>query len=536
MSGAVAAPTVASVPTRRDRRPAEGSFAVARGVLVAGAVVIGVQFVGLVIYSTFLFHRFDLTDDFATYAQAWWSIGHGHINPVDTIQTPSYPFWQSHFELALWPVAWVGRIWPNAVQLLWLQDAAIAATEWLAFSWAAAVISERGFRAGRALTVAALAFLVVNPWWFLTASFDVHFETLGLPLALWSAYSLWRGRPRTALLTAAVALLFGDVVAVTVLCVGIAGLLSPTVRRRCPLGIPLAMVAGAVAWLALIAALGANRGSGLVTNYGYLVGAAPTASSGWVVTRLAIHPGHALRTLGHRLPQMARVVASAGLLGVLTPWGLLVALGTLVPSALNQNRLFLSPTIAFQTVAVVPFVFVGTVIVLVHVAGGRSPRRRGGEAPGHTAPVPGWRAPAALGLAAAVCALSLVQNLPLYATVPTDWWKVDAGAAASLRGALPSVPPDAQVIASQGVIGRFGTRTYVYPLLAAPQRFPVRRRQVVIVVAAGQGIEPVPAAAAEVDVAAAVRRLGARVVRMQHGVTVLTWSVPPGVRTVVLPP
>jgi len=33
--------------------------------------ILAVQFTALVLYSAYLYRRFDLTDDFGTYAQAW---------------------------------------------------------------------------------------------------------------------------------------------------------------------------------------------------------------------------------------------------------------------------------------------------------------------------------------------------------------------------------------------------------------------------------------------------------------------------------
>jgi len=497
----------------------------------ATVAVLAAQLVGLGIYSTYLFHRFDLTDDFATYAQAWWLIGHGHLDPVNTIQAPSAPFWQSHFELAMWPLALIGRVWPHPVQLLWLQDAALVATEWIVLVWVAALSRARAGRARTAVGIATLCFVVVNPWWYLTASFDVHFETLGLPFVLWSAYSLWKGRARTSLVVALVGLTFGDVTALALICVGVAGVASPTVRRTVGWRVPAALAVASVGWVVLITALGANQSSGLVTNYGYLVGAAPRATAGWVATHLVLHPGHALHVLGHRLPGIGRVVASAGLLGVATPGGLAVSLGTLVPAALNVNPAFLTPAIAFQTVAVIPFVMVGTVMVLLRI---------GGPAPARVPAPPvtvrsRWRVTLALALGVAVVVLSLVQSLPLFSTLRSAWWRVDAPAAATLRSALPLVPPGDEVIASQGVIGRFGPRTWVYPLLVAPQAFPVHTRQVAVVVAPSQGIEPLPASLARSDVSALVDDMHARVVARDHGVTVLVWTAPPAARVIVLP-
>ena len=526
-TGAGAPPSDEATP---DGRPTPGP---GRAFRTTALVVLGLQLAGLLAYSAFLYHRFDLTDDFGTYAQAWFLIGHGHLNPVDTVQVPNYPFWQSHFELAMWPIALVGRVWPNPLQLLWLQDVAIVATEWLAVSWAAAVCAAH--RRGSAVAIAALAFLVANPWWYQAASFDMHFELLGLPFAVWSAWSLWRGRTRTCLLTAAVAVLFGDVVTVTVLCIALAGLLSRRVRRSSGLRTSLAVGAGAVVWLGLITLLGGNKGSGIVDNYGYLVGAGPDTSSTAVVTRLALHPWHAFRVLVDRRAAVGRVVASAGLVGVVTPWGLLVTLGTVVPAALNSNRAFLTPTIAFQTLAVIPFVFVGTVMVLVRIGSGPAVDAGPGRPRRHARPAT-RRAPVlAVVLAVALAAVSVVQGIPVFSSLRADWWRVDAPTAAALRTVLPSVPPGAEVIVSQGVLGRFAGRTHVYPLLASPQAFPVRASEVVLVVVPGQGLESIPAADAEAVVASARDRLHATTTFDRDGVVVLAWHPPPGVTGVVLP-
>ncbi len=486
--------------------------------LVAGAVL-AAQLAVLVAYSAYLYHRFDLTDDFAAYHQAWWSIGHGHLNPVDTIHVPTFPFWQNHFELAMWPIAWVGRLWPDPVQLLWLQDLALVATEALTLWWVAGLCAERLARRRNEVAIAALVALVVNVWWYETASFDVHFETIGLPFAVWCGLALWRGRTRQAWLGAVLAVLFGDVVSLSILFVAVAGMASRRVRRAGHLGAALGIAAFAVAWLALVTVLDANQGSGIVTNYGYLVGAAPGASAASVAGALLLHPWHALRVLVGRWHGIGRVLLSAGLLGVVTPWGGAMAVGTLAPTALNVNPAFLSPDIAFQTLAVIPFVFVGSVMVLLWIG-----RRRG------------WWAAGAWALAAGLLAASLVQNAPLFTGLRAGWWRVDAPAAATLRRALPQVPGSAQVIASQGVIGRFAGRRYVYPYLASPQAFPVNAPTVVFVVAATAGIEPVPAVVAAGAVAYVQRRLGGALIAQGAGVVVLEWHPRPSVRAVVLTP
>jgi hypothetical protein len=63
----------------------------------------------------------------------------------------------------------------------------------------------------------------------------------------------------------------------------------------------------------------------------------------------------------------------------------------------------------------------------------------------------------------------------------------------------------------------------------------VRSRQVVFVIAPGQGIEPIPAQLSLADTASLTGRLHARVIARGHGVTVLSWLPPPGASTIVLP-
>jgi hypothetical protein len=232
-------------------------------------------------------------------------------------------------------------------------------------------------------------------------------------------------------------------------------------------------------------------------------------------------------------------------IGVATPWGLVVSVGILGPAALNVNRAFLTPTIAFQTLTVIPVVVVGSVMVLLHIGGHRrgavdpidsAPSARVGSSTGGALDSGGRRrAAVALVLAVGLVTLALVQNLPLYGTLRTDWWRVDAPTAATLRSVVPTVPAGAEVIVSQGVIGRFADRRYVYPLVAAPQQFPVHAGQVVFVIVPNQGIESIPPKLADADITSAADRLHARVMVAHNGVTVLSWRPPPSTGSFALP-
>ena len=88
-----------------------------------GAIVIGLWFVGLVAFSTILYGRNFVGQDFGTYNQAWSLIGQGHLNPFVTVYGP-YPFFKSDFELIIWPLALLHLVFPSSLTLLWIQDIA----------------------------------------------------------------------------------------------------------------------------------------------------------------------------------------------------------------------------------------------------------------------------------------------------------------------------------------------------------------------------------------------------------------------------
>lgn len=497
---------------------------------VVTAAVLIAQLLSLAFYSRYLFGHFDLTDDFGQYSQAWSAIGHGHLDPVDTIYIPHFSFWRSHFELAMWPAALLRFVWPQAVDLLWLQDVAIVATEAVTLWWVAAICADHLRRGRNALGLAALVALVADPWWYHTASFDVHFEILGLPLVVLAAYSLYRGRWRRAWVAAAVALLFGNVVALLVASVGAAGLLSARVRRAGG-AVPSAVVlGGGLLWTGLVSVLHADQGSGIVANYAYLAHVGPHSSSLAVASGVLAHPVQDLSVLFHKFHALELPLSLAGLVGVFSVWGLCPAVVTLVPAALNASPTFLSTPSAFQTAPAIPFVLVGTVMVLVSL----SRWSPGATAHGALGPLARQAGPVIASVVALALVVSaLVQGAPVATQVRSDWWKVDGDAAGALLAAQNRIPADAEVIASQGVMGRFGDHRFLYPLVAAPQAFTVDRRDVAFVLAPAQGQEVVPFAAVQADVVQA-RALGARTVVDRGGITVLEWRAPPATRLVVL--
>ena len=72
---------------KAERAPLPQQILVARRV---GVGLLAVQLVVMVALSIALYRRFDLTQDYAQYAQAWYAIAHGHLNPYDSVF--HYPF------------------------------------------------------------------------------------------------------------------------------------------------------------------------------------------------------------------------------------------------------------------------------------------------------------------------------------------------------------------------------------------------------------------------------------------------------------
>ena len=92
-------------------------------------------------WSGHLWSRFDETSDMGTFSQAWSQIATGHLNPYETTFPYNYPhygypFYQSHLELMMWPLAILYFVWPHAIDLLVVQDLAIAGAGLVGLRWA----------------------------------------------------------------------------------------------------------------------------------------------------------------------------------------------------------------------------------------------------------------------------------------------------------------------------------------------------------------------------------------------------------------
>ena len=382
------------------------------------------------------------TRDFATYAQAWSAIGHGALDPRSSIV--GVPFWQNNAEFAMWPLALLYHLYPHPVTLLWVQDLAVVATELVTFRWISQVVarhdSEFSSRARATIGVVAVLALVANPWVYETIAFDFHFEALAALFAVLVARDVWTGRSGRLRWWVPLALACDAFGGVYLVGVGISAMLAGRRTRRT--GALLA--AGGGAWLVLLSTVGGLGvgGSGLKAAYGYLVGPHQGRIGPLdIVTGVLTHPGSVAHAVASHVPVVLGLLVAVGLIGLFSSWGIGMATVVLLPNVLDGSGLFLRYAASFQSWPALPFVLVGSVMVVLRL------RQRGQ-----------WGRKAAAALATTWVAIAGVLAAVVIPTVLPNWVAVDPAAAAVLARAQLAIAPGAEVIASQGIVGRFAQR------------------------------------------------------------------------------
>ncbi len=500
-------------------------------------VIVSVQFVGLIHYSWYLYRRFDLLEDFAHNAQAWYLIGHGNLSPLDTIRIPSTPFLRDHFDLVMWPLSLLHFLSGSPLWLLVVQDLAVVAAELITLRWVWSILDSRLDRHRTLAGLLALVVLMANVWWYETVSFDVHMTPLGLPLLVLVGYSLWCGRWTRACLAAVGCVLFGAVVTELLVFVGLGGLIvlvarSPRDQRGIVTALALTVAAGA--WVLVVTGVGANQASNLASQYSSLVADNGHAGTFALLGGAVRHPVRVLRMVHARAHAMVRPLITSGLIGLFSPVGLLISVGALIPAGLAASPSFSSVNDSFQTLALVPFVLVGDAMVLVWL-GARLQRRQPDSPPAKTGPRRlVTRGTIVWGLACVLALGAVLQDGRLLVHLRKTWWTVTPSGAQALHTALDHAPPSVEVVASNGVVGRFSQRRYVYPLQLSPQTVPVKTADVVLVIATA-GNEALTHAQVASDLVFVRTQLHARLISQGHGVDTFGWDAPPGRRSLTFP-
>jgi Predicted membrane protein (DUF2079) len=491
---------------RKQRRPKSLNRSLLR-VRRIGYLVLGLQLAGFLFWSTVLYDRFQLTADFSQYQQAWFLITHGQLNPSDTIE--HFSFWQNHSEFIMWPLAVLYWAWPHDVTLMWLQDISVVCAEAVAFTWICEIAGRR-LRDSDAIVLVGggLALLAVNPWIWWSVSWDFHSESVAVLFAALLAWDLAHGR-RRAWAWVAPLLCCGIVAATYVAGIGLGGVVAG--KRSRLSGVIIACLS-VLAMLAITAVHG-NAGSDF-DAYGYL--AAGTASQSLTTIALlkgvVTHPIGVMRTFWLKRVDVLANLAPAGIAGLCDPLILPLALAVLMANVLFSGLLFAEPI--FQNLPIYILLPVGSIAVLATLT--HHHRRT------------------ALLLAGFIVAQAVAWSLIWAPRTPSQWLRVSTPAAATLTSIEARIPETAEVIVSQGVMGRFCNRVDVHPLYATDD-VPLDGGPVWIVVAPSEGIETESTASAMGLIEELAGPLHATLVTHANGVWAFRWRPPSGTRALNVP-
>ncbi len=509
------APETESVPLGGTGDTCTGMLST-RNMLIAGTVILGVQFAILATWSFTLYSHFSLTQDFSSYQQGWWLIAHGVLDPHSSIQHFSY--WQNDAQFIMWPLAVLYLVWPHAITLLLLQDAATVLSGAVVLVWLLEIIDshiEQGTLTVpyRFLALLGLLLMACNPWLYLADSFDYHLEAVSTLLALLAARALWKNS-RYVFVWMTLAILSSGLGATYIVAIGVVAL----IQRKINTGVMF--VSFATAWLVILSALGGTEGAAL-GGYAYLLSGGSTQHLQnvhilQVLAGLVVHPSRALSMLwSHRVDILANI-GPTGYIGITSPWAL-VGLLVLVESGLQSYVTFVVP--GFQNPAVYLFTTLGTILIILKMA-----HSRWKQIKRSVLPVSLLLAANSLGWAAAW--------LPV---APRSFLAVSSPAAQVLTRARSQIPDNAEVISSLGVIGRFSERRWVYSMLYNGGTFPVRTDPVFFVIAASQGIELQSSANARASIGYLADDLHAHLMLHDHGIWIFRWQPPEGTSKVSFP-
>ena len=487
--------------------------------------VFGLQFLAMAWWSRLQYQRFALTQDAATYIQAFHLLSHGDLAPYAS--TLGYPFLQNHFELFAWPLSILDRLGPQGVSLLWAQDLFVVAAEVAAFGWMCHVAElypprEASPFTTRRLLALGLVLLVANPWSYWAISFDVHVETFAAVFIVLAALEFSRGNNRWGWIWAVLTMLCGDVPTTYVAGLGLSALVAVAVSRdRRPARYlnGIGLIAASVTWLACIEVVGGNKGSTVIGLYGYLAvaaGAVVPEHLGLVglLKGVVRHPATLLAALWHTRLNVFAHLSPAGGFGVITAWTCGVPLVVYVENSLENQKVHFFSFEPFQNFPMVVFCAVGTIVVLAWLAHRHRLPRVGGSV---------------------VLAVLMANALAWGAIwIPADvpnWLHVSSAQAEVLARTLREIPPNAEVVVSSGVAGPFANRADILTWQSASEPVAVTGKWVWFVVAPGAGIETIRVSRAMGLMDQLVGRLHARLEVYGNGVYAFRWRRPPGVHT-----
>jgi hypothetical protein len=227
------------------------------------------------------------------------------------------------------------------------------------------------------------------------------------------------------------------------------------------------------------------------------------------------HPFRPAEILWSARADVIANLAPGGLVGIgmpmILPLGLAIDISNSLLFNSSAGSVFTEP--GFQDLPLYVFLPVGTVAVLAWLL--RRHRRT------------------AFVLASIVAAQAIGWGAVWGPRIPGQWLRVSGSEAATLASVQARIPASAEVVASQGVVGRFSGRTYAYGLLG-PQGIPVRR-STWFVIAPMAGIETFAPATSLALIGELAGPLHATLVAHANGVWAFHLTPPPGVTMVQIP-
>jgi len=462
-----------------------------RSVRWIGYVLLGLQLVGYLVWSVIEYEHFSLTPDFSHYNQAWYLIAHGNLDPFDTVE--GIPYWRNDAEFILYVLAPLYWIFHTGIVLQWAQDLSLAGAELVAFTWLCDLARRNCAERDAAwLAGLGLVLLIANPWLWSTISFDLHVEPLVIFFAVFLAWDLSRGKHR-AWVWVLPLMLAGAATTTYVLGIGLGGILAGRRTRR--MGAAIAAV-GIAYSLALTLVHGNGAAAGAVHGY---------------IAEASGHPLKIVELLWGERTDIIANIAPGGIIGISAPLILPLALAVVIPDTLF-GTLFAEPF--FQNVPLYVFLPVGTVIVLIWLL--RQHRRT------------------ALVMAGVAAAQAVGWAAIWGPQIPAQWLRISSSEAATLAGVQARIPASAEVVVSQGMLGRFSGRTYAYPLFNAGARVPLKP-DTWFVIAPASGVETLEPAVSMALIGELAGPLHATLVTHAHGVWAFQLTPPPGATTVQIP-
>jgi hypothetical protein len=468
---------------RPDRRAAERTTLAVR----CAWALFGIQLVALLLWSALLYSRWGMTWDFGIRYQGWWGIAHGNLDPYSTLT--HYYFWQDHFELINWPLAPISLLWPGGLWPLVVQDLMIVGGELGALYLVVDAVRRPGWTSrlpGWIAVGLVTVLLMANPWIYQSQSFDSHYQSVGAAcFAMLACREMIRGRMRLLILWVVLCLACGDIAGTYLVAVGVGGMLAGRSSRRRG----AALVGIGIAWFLGVTTLGGGRGSGLAGHYGYLVPRSSPATgakvgAGALAAGALAHPTAVLAHLWQSRLDMWAYASSSGGIGIFSPLAVLPALILFESGAGNGGGL---RSIAYENFGAVLFLPPLSVLTLAWIArqlhhGPVASRLRRRSVRWLRSP----RVP--IVIAGILACNTLGWAIVWLPQVPAQWLLTSSSSATALNQAARMIPPDAEVVASQGVVGRFCGRPYCYGIFG-PSTFPLRTADTYFVITPYSGIE-----------------------------------------------